>query len=242
MSEVEKFDDILDTTDESEVAEPEVVVETAETETVETKEETTEVEETKEVETKEVTEESTTGSKEKSWTFSQAMDEREKRQKLGTENETLKKQLADLQPKEDKISVFSDEEGYEAQQAQERRQELWNTSLNMSEAFAEEAFGAEKVSKAKAWMETEGVKSPYVVNKFQSAKLPYHAAVKLYKAEQERLNPDAYRATLKAEILAEINGETKDEPEETITSSLATSRSSGDDKEIVPDFGDLLGN
>lgn len=242
MSEVEEgFDDILDTTDESEVAEPEVVTEPV-TETVETKEETTEAEETKEVETKVETKDETTASEDKSWTFSQAMDERDKRQAAVKRADKLQEQLDALQPKEDDISIFTDEEGHNKQQEQKRREELFNQSLNMSEAFAEEAFGAEKVAAAKEWMKTEGIKSPYVVNQFNSAKLPYHAAVKLHEAEQARLNPEVHEAELTAritkKIMAELKGETK--PEETITSSLATSRSSGDDKTVTENFGDLL--
>ncbi len=82
--------------------------------------------------------------------------------------------------------------------------EVRNTSLNMSQAFAEEVFGEEKVAAATQWMQDEGVKSPYIVNEFNNAKLPFHKLVKLHEAEQERLHPETAREKMKAELLAEI--------------------------------------
>ena len=111
-------------------------VETETTETVETEE--TEAVETAAEET-ETTEESTTDSKEtepkESWTFSQAMDEREKRQDAVRERDEALAKVAELE-KEPEVSVFDDPEKWQAQQDTKLQTELRNNSLNMSQAFA----------------------------------------------------------------------------------------------------------
>jgi hypothetical protein len=111
----------------------------------------------------------------------------------------------------------------------------------MSQAFAEEVFGEEKVAQAIEWFKSEGVKSPYAIDQFNSAKLPFHAAVKLFEEEQVRVNPDAYKAKLKAEILEELKSEHGESPKP-ITPSLASKRSAGKVTEgSTEDFEDILG-
>ena len=111
MSEIEQLDDSF--LDNAEVAE--TVVEVAEPEVIETKEaEATEVE-TKVEATEEKAEEvkepevETTATEEKSWTFSQAMDEREKRQEWEKRAKDAEEKLAAQNP-ESEVSVFDDEE------------------------------------------------------------------------------------------------------------------------------------
>lgn len=218
------------------------VTEEAEQETVEATEETTETTESEETpkgeETTEKVEDSTTES-EKSWTFSQAMDEREKRQKAVAEATELREKLAKYEQSDD-VSIFDDESKFLKQQEDKLNQQLTNASLNMSQAFAEESFGADKVKEAVEWFKTEGAKSPYVMNRYSQASLPYHEIVKMFGDEQTRLNPDAYKAKLKAEILAELKDENKEEEGETITPSLASKRSSGT-KQTPEDYEDMLG-
>ena len=203
--------------------------------------------ETPEVEAKteeaEKPEESTTDSKEESWTFSQAMDEREKRQKAVAKVEELEAKLKTYEDKpEDDVSIFEDESAWKAKQDEKVQQETRNVALNMSQAFAEEVYGEEKVAEATKWMQDEGVKSPYIVNEFNAAKLPFHKLVKLHEAEQERLNPEAYKAKLKAEILKEIKSEVVAEPEPSIKQSLASKRSAGEPSKFPDNPEDILGD
>jgi len=236
MSEVqqveEDFQDIFDSEPEAEV---EIVEEAAEPETEETPEtETTEAEETEEVVAEESEDETTTSEKE-SWTLSAVLDEREKRQIAQKEAAELREKLAKYEASkdEDDVSIFEDEKGFLAKQEQRTQEALRNNALNMSEAFAEEVFGEEKVAAAKQWMQTEGIKSPYALDQFNSAKLPYHTIVKLFDDDQARRDPEAYKAQLREELLAELKEKKPSTP------SLASKRSVGA-KSDPNDFDDLL--
>jgi len=228
MSEINEFDDLLDANPgEQEV---EIVEEAAEP-----------VEATPETEPEpETTEESkveTTATEKEPWTLSAVLDEREKRQKLAKQVEELEAKLKSYEKPDDDISIFEDEKGFVSRQKQETEQALRNTALNMSEAFAETQFGAEKVAAAKAWMISEGVKSAYALEQFNAAKLPYHAAVKLYEDDQARRDPEAYKAKLREEVLAEI---AKEKPKSS-TPSLASKRSVGNTHQVSTSLEDLLG-
>ena len=223
----------LDDAYEEQVEETEVVEETTEEVEAETPEETEAETTAAEPETKE-----------QSWTFSQAMDEREKRQEAVKRAEAAEAKLAELEGKTDDISVFDDETGSKEQERQRIQQEIRNNALNMSQAFAEEVYGEDKVLEAIEWMKAEGQKSPYVVDQFNTAKLPFHKAVKLYEAEQARLDPEAFEAKLEAKILKRLKAESEktEEPQEAITPSLASKRSTGkDSKTTTDDFEDILG-
>ena len=94
-------------------------------------------------------EESTTDS-EKPWTFSQAMDERDKRQKAVLRAEAAEAKLAELQnPAQDDISILEDEPAHLAQQQQKRQMERQSDRADLSEAFAIETFGDAEVAEAK---------------------------------------------------------------------------------------------
>lgn len=233
MSELEDFSDLLDDNPEPEV---EVVEEAAE-EAVE------EAPEEQEAETEEETEESkveTTATEKEPWTLSAVLDEREKRQKAVAEAEELRQKLAkyEAEKTDDDVSIFEDEKGFVQKQKQETETAMRNTALNMSEAFAESVFGEEKVAAAKQWMINEGIKSPYALEQFNAAKLPYHAAVKLYEDDQARRDPESYKAKLREELLAELE---KEKPK-TSTPSLASKRSVGKTgKGSDEDFEDILG-
>ena len=241
----------------SEISLEDAYEEVAETEVVTEETETEETEASAETETEKKSEDSTTESKQETevekpeketWTFSQAMDEREKRQDAVKRAETAEAKLAELEGGTDKISVFDDEEKWNAQQEQTRQIDKRDTELNMSQAYAEEVFGEDKVKQATEWMKTEGVKSPYVVNQFNGAKLPYHKLVRMFDDEQSRLDPDAAKAKMKAEIIAELKAETEESSEKTeekreaITPSLASKRSTGKDSAATTeDMEDMLG-
>lgn len=237
MSEVEGFDEILDSTDtsEAEVAEP--VVEVVE-------EATTETEPAVEAEPEKVEAEpegETTAPEEKSWTFSQAMDEREKRQKAVAEADELRKKLEAYENKaDDEISVFKDEGEFKEHLEKKSQVELHNAMLGMSKAYAERELGADVVAKAEAWYAEEGMKSPYAIDRVNKAQLKFHEVVDLYNDEQARLDPDAYKAKLKAELLEELKSEKTEKPQESIKPSLASKRSAGSEQTATDDFEDFL--
>ena len=211
--------------------EPEVIVETTE--------------EPVEVEAKEETvvepEGEPTTPKKDEWTLTAVMDEREKRQAAVKENEALKKQLAEFDKPKDDVSIFDNEEDWKAQQEQKLISSVEQAKLDMSRAYAVKEFGEEKVAAAETWTETQGIKSPYVLDNIGKADLKYHKAIELMDEEANRQDPDAYRAQLKAEIMAELKAETSEEPQETITPSLASKRSTGGKKPTSEDFEDMLG-
>ena len=234
MSQVEQLDDSFLDNEPTEVEETEVVTETVETEEVKTEEtEETKTEKTDEVKADEVVVETTATKEKDSWTFSQAMDEREKRQKVSAENEELKAKLAGFEKKDD-VSVFEDEAGFKQQLKDDSKIELDSAILGMSKAYATRELGAEVVEKAAAWYAEEGIKSPYMMQQIHDSNLKFHKVVELYEQEQNRLDPEAARAKMKAEIIAELKADTTEEkPDKPITPSLATSRSSGTETTTV---------
>ena len=232
MSELRE-DDFLDNEPEQEV---EIVEEAAEPEAEDTPEtETPEAEETEEV----VADESkveTTATEKEPWTLSAVLDEREKRQAAVKRAEELETRLKAYETPESDVSIFEDEKGFVEKQEKRTAEALRNTALNMSEAFAESVYGEEKVAAAKQWMQTEGIKSPYALDRFNAAKLPYHEIVKMFDDDMARRDPEAYKAKLREEVLAELK-EKKPPPK---TPSLASKRSVGDTHTHTEDFEDIL--
>jgi len=175
------------------------------------------------------------------WTFSQARDEREKRQKFEKENAELKQQLAEKDQTES-VSVFSDEEGYTAQQDEKVNTKVSEAVLSMSRAYAVREFGEEKVAAAEGWYAQEGMKSPHAIDRINKSSLKFHEAVGLFDEEQARIDPESYKAKMKAEILAELDQTSSPEAKrEAIKPSLATSRSAGTEKVPKEEWDDILG-
>jgi hypothetical protein len=235
MSQVEEMS-LDDVYEEQEVA-VETIEEPVETETVEATEET--VEEAPE----EKAEESTTDSEKKpeEWTLTAVMDEREKRQKAVAEAEELRQKLAEYEkPTGEDVSVFEDEKAFIEAQDRKLKDEVNNAALNMSQAFANQTFGKDKVDAAAEWFKQEGIKSPSLIERYSSAELPYHEVVAMHEEEQARLDPDAYKAKIRAEVLKEVEASKPPEPE-SITPSLASKRSAGKaSTNVTEDFEDIL--
>jgi hypothetical protein len=227
MSELHEFEDLLDESPEPQV---EVIEEAA----VEAAEETPVEQEAEAEESAEESQVETTATEKEPWTLSAVLDEREKRQKWEAKAKELEERLKAFEQPKDDVSIFEDEKGFVQRQKQETEIALRNTALNMSEAFAESVFGAEKVAAAKQWMINEGIKSPYALEQFNAAKLPYHAAVKLFEDDQARRDPEAYKAKLREEVLAEL----KKKPS---TPSLASKRSVAGPHKASEGFEDILG-
>jgi hypothetical protein len=227
----------LDTVYSEEVAETEPV--TPEVTAEATEPETQEAEVTQEAKEPEA---ETTDAKKESWTFSQAMDEREKRKEAVSRAEGLQAELDALQDPEKRASVFDDESKFREELKEETQAELHNAMLGMSKSYAERELGKDVVEAASKWYAEEGTKSPYMVDQIHESELKFHKVVELYNNEKDRLDPDAYRAKLKAEILAELKSEEPGTPEKSITPSLASKRSSGKDTNSTESFEDLLGD
>ena len=242
MSQIEEevafeFEDVMDSQVAEEASAAERVAEVAESDPdqVTTKEVETEVETEVEAEA----EVETTTTEKNEWTLTAVMDERDKRQKAVELAEKLQEKLdAYENTPEDEVSVFEDETAWKAKQDEKVQQEVRNVGLNMSQAFAEEAFGEDTVAAATKWMQDEGVKSPYILKEFNEAKLPFHKLVKLHEAELTRQNPEAYKAELKAELLKELKETAPDKP---IAKSLASKRSAGESSRFPDNDEDILG-
>ena len=240
MSQIEEevafeFEDVMDSQVAEEASAAERVAEVAESDP----DQVTEEAEVEETETKEVEPEvETTATDDDEWTYKQAMDERKKRQEWEKRAIAAEEKVATFEAPEDEVSVFEDEAAWKAKQDEKVQQEVRNVGLNMSQAFAEEAFGEDKVAAATKWMQDEGVKSPYILKEFNEAKLPFHKLVKLHEAELTRQNPEAYKAELKAELLKELKETAPDKP---IAKSLASKRSAGESSRFPDNDEDILG-
>ena len=131
-----------------------VYTEPAEVEVVTEEVEAVEAEEPEAVETEpEIEPEGeTTAPKKDEWTLTAVMDEREKRQAAVKENESLREQLAALEPKPESVSVFEDEAGFKEQQDQKIHFEVENAKLSMAKAYAVRELGQEAVDARPAFM------------------------------------------------------------------------------------------
>ena len=237
MSQVDEI--TLDDVYEEVAEEPEVITE--EPETVEAAEE--DAEEPVKTETAEPEESTTDSKKPEEWTLTAVMDEREKRQKAVQEAEELRQKLAQYEKPEDGPSIFEDEKAYTENQDKKLKDEVNNVALNMSQAFANQTFGKDKVDAAAEWFKTEGIKSPHLIDRYSKAELPFHEVVSMFEEEQARLDPDAYKAQLKAELLEELKAEAPKEDDEPITPSLASKKSSGKASTNASEsFEDILGD
>ena len=222
----------------------EVITKTIETDEV--KESEPEKTETEKVEEK--PEESTTDSKQDSWQIHAVLDERDKRQARDKEIVELKQEIAEFKkPEEDDISVFEDESGSKEQERQRVELKHANDLLGLSRDFAVDKFGEETVLKAEKWYADEGIKSPYVANLVDSAKLKHHKAIYLMQEDEARQDPETFKAKYEAEVLEKLKSDGWTPPQETetetpITPSLASKRSSGDGStDAQESFDDILG-
>ena len=238
MSQVETSEEItLDDVFEDQVADEksEPVIETIQ---VETEDSTTESE-PDEVPEKNAQEKD---SPEK-WTFQMAMDEREKRQKAVKEADDLRKRLEAIeQTKPPSIDIFEDQEGWKADLEKRNQAALTNALLDQSQALAEREFGKDKVSEAVEWFKEAAPRSPYLLERFNSTSLKHHEIMELFTQERERASMNdlpAYKAKLKAELLAEIEAEQGKPTRNSITPSLAGKRSAATDSVSIDDLNDI---
>lgn len=221
------------TEEKTEVKEDEAQAENAETEA-----------EPKESETPSDTE------KDPSWHLKAVLDERDKRQAAQREAQQLREQLDELKKGKDapKTSVFDDEGKFRSEILTDIEQSRLNDKLNMSQALAEDKWGADVVAaKVKVFSEL-AKESPEIRAEFRDAALPYHAMVRIVdrheKAKElENLGSKDYEDKLRATIRSELEAELKAKQDElaakrnSISPSLATKRSEGGTSES----GSLIG-
>jgi len=234
-------------------AEPAEVAEgTVETAPVETK---TDEPAEPEVATEDKPAESTTDSKppkglddprwdKQSWMHSQAMDEREKRQKWEHRALDAEGKLTAQEPVE-RVSVLEDEEAWSAQQDQLLNQRIGNEALNMSQALAEREFGTEVVDEAVEWFKEVAKKSPYMLERFNKSPLKHHEIIRMRQEEIDRAEMSdmpALKAKMEAEIRKELQAEADGKKEPSITPSLASARASGSEQNTdTESWEDMLG-
>ena len=167
--------------------------------------------------------------------------EREKRQAAERDRDELRKQLEALKkpPEEDpkpKTSVFDDEEGFRKELMSEAEIARHSDRYDISQALAEDKWGADKVAEA-AETYKELVKSnPQVVGRMFEALLPYYEMMKIVEEHQklqELEDPDALRERIRAEERAKLEKEAQDRQaaernkRDSVTPSLASARSAG---------------
>lgn len=214
-------------------------------------EEAPEVEAESEDASEPVEEDSTSESKDQPWQLKAVLDEREKRQKAQAEAEELRKRLADLEKPQERPSVLDDEDGFVSSLTKELDMRLLNERMDLSQEFAEREFGKSVVAEKFAAYKDLADKNPELRDRVRNARLPYHeviAIVDQHEKMQQMENIDEFREKLKAEIRAELEAEAKSGREagqakrESITPSLAKSRSRGGNETFVEDtLEDLFG-
>lgn len=196
-------------------------------------------------ETEEKPEESTTDSKQETWTFSQAMDEREKRQAAVKRAEKAEARITELEGKKDDVSIFDNEAEWQAVQDEKIVIAVQDAKMGWSREVAVKEFGEEKVTAAETWTETEGLKNPFALNDISNSKWKYHRAIELMEEDSNRHDPDKFAASIKTKVIEELKADgwsppDSEETRETITPSLASKRSSGgeqtDNKESFDDI------
>ena len=170
-----------------------------------------------------------------SWMYHQAMDERKKSQDRGTRVAELEAKLSALESKKDEVSIFDNEEEWKANQAQETQAKIDAAEWRLSRAYAVDKFGEEKVAAAELWTETEGKKSPYVLDSISNSSLRYHKAIELMDDETNRTDPEKYAASVRLEEREKLLADGWSPPEsketqEDIIPSLASSRSAGNEQ------------
>lgn len=129
------------------------------------------------------------------------------------ENRTLKQRLSDIevlllernrQPTPDPIA---DPEAHSAYLMHEMQRIQANTIAEMSERFARDKHGDEFMDEA-----LDAAKAAGVVDRLRQSRDPWGDLAKWHKAEKAKAeigdDPEAYKARLKAELLAELKSET----------------------------------
>lgn len=130
-----------------------------------------------------------------------------------SENRTLKQRLSDIeallqaQAKPQAPDPIADPEAHSAFLMQQMAEAQANTIAEISERFARSQHGDELVDEA-----LDAAQKAGIVDQFRGKKDPWGDLAKWHKAEKAKAeigdDPVAYKARLKAELLAELKSET----------------------------------
>jgi hypothetical protein len=169
------------------------------------------------------------------------LDERDKRQKTEREMETLRAELAKLQPQTPPPDLYADPEARMQFERQGFERAIINNKLEQSRFWAEDKYGKELVDAAYAYFDQH----PELSQQLLSKPSPFHAAVEFYQrqkaAEEVGTDPVAYRARLASEIEADIRAKVMAElssaPQPKLPGSLASAPAAGKSNETIPRGG-----
>lgn len=148
------------------------------------------------------------------------LDEREKRQEAQRRAEEADRRMRQLeaelrrlqQPKQEQPDWYEDPQKAAQFQSHNLQQEFQAQKMQQSKFFAEREFGAETVNDAVAYFD----RHPEQSRQFLSHPSPFHAAVEFYNrqkfVEEVGNDPEAYRAKLREELLAELQQNAPQQP------------------------------
>lgn len=143
------------------------------------------------------------------------LDEREKRQEaqrrleeIDRQNRELQARLQQLQqPKQEAPDWYENPQEAAQFQSKTIEQQFQARMMQQSKFFAERDFGADTVNEAIAYFDQH----PEQSQQFVSHPSPFHAAVDYYKRQKVATeigsDPEAYKAKLREELLAELKAE-----------------------------------
>ena len=163
-------------------------------------------------------------------------EQRDKRQSAERERDELKSKLDESVKPTDPTSVFDDESKFRDELTSDFNTELNNQRYNQSQFFVEQDIGKEALAAKTETFKALAAANPALNQQIANAISPYHEMVTIVEQAGELAKMQdlpAYRATLKAEILAEIKadaekGETdKTTLRDSIPDSLAGEASTG---------------
>lgn len=146
-----------------------------------------------------------------------AQDERRKRQELERRLADLEKQLTapkqEPKPQDPAPDWFVDPEGAAGKMYQQLEYSRLNDRANFSERVAVKTYGKELIDEVKQAVATAGVARHFFINSPD----PYDDAVQWYKKQKIVSeigdDPEAYRAKLREQVLAEMGQQNGSQPQ-----------------------------
>lgn len=163
-------------------------------------------------------------------------DERDKRQSAQRERDELQTKLDESVKPTDQTSVFDDEAKFRDELKSDFNAQLNNQRYNQSQYFVGKEIGEDVLATKVETFKTLAAANPALNQQIADSISPYHELVTIVEQHGElaKMNDlPAYKAQLKAEILAELKADSeKDETDKTklresIPESLAGEASAG---------------
>ncbi len=235
MSEELSLDEIL-SGESAEESQPEPETEeSTDTQEVQQPEETQEDESKQdEKEPEKPEEESKQGEEPKDWSYHAYKDEKAKRQALEKRLEELESKSAQPEDKTERPSVFEDQNAFADSLKQEFKQELAQHKLQVARELMLETYNDYEANE-KLFVETVAKENPILAEQARKAANPakfVYQQAKKYKQYQEMQDVDAYKAKLKAEVLAELKSE-KSKPDKTTLTQTTSIKPSSEPEQTL---------